>query len=63
MLAGGYTAETAEAALQDNLADLIAFGKPFVSNPDFVERTRNAVPLLAWDETTFYEGGDKGYII
>lgn len=62
MLAGGYTAETAEAALQNNLADLIAFGKPFVSNPDFVERTRNAVPLLPWDETTFYEGGDKGYI-
>lgn len=62
MLAGGYSANTAEAVLQENLADLVAFGKPFVSNPDFVERIRGNAPLAKWDAATFYEGGDKGYI-
>jgi N-ethylmaleimide reductase len=62
MLAGGYTAGTAEAAIKSNEADLIAFGKPFISNPDLVERFRRHAPLTEWDETSFYEGGDKGYI-
>jgi N-ethylmaleimide reductase len=62
VLAGGYTAATAEAAIQSGLADLIAFGKPFVSNPDLVERFRLGLPLSDWDESTFYEGGDHGFI-
>lgn len=62
ILAGGYTAASAEAALQAGLADLIAFGRPFISNPDLVERFRHNVPLAPGDNATFYDGGDKGYI-
>lgn len=62
ILAGGYTAATAEAALQAGLADLIAFGKPFIANPDLVERFRRDMPLAVPDEDTFYQGGDTGYI-
>jgi len=60
--AGGFTAESAEAALQDGLADLIAFGKPFIANPDLVERFRKNEPLAVPNEETFYQGGDRGYI-
>lgn len=62
ILAGGFTAPAAEAALAAGLADLIAFGRPFIANPDLVERFRHNAPLTAGDETTFYEGGDRGYI-
>jgi N-ethylmaleimide reductase len=62
ILAGGYTAATAEAALQAELADLIAFGKPFIANPELVERFRRNTPLAVPDEDTFYQGGDTGYI-
>lgn len=41
----GYTKETAEAAIQDGEADLVAFGRPFISNPDLVERFANNLPL------------------
>jgi N-ethylmaleimide reductase len=61
MLAGGYTAARAEAVLQSGLADLVAFGRPFIANPDLVERFRRNAPLAEPDESTFYEGGDKGY--
>lgn len=62
MLAGGYTAGSAEAALQAGLADMIAFGKPFISNPDLVERFRRNAPLAVPDTATFYWGGNNGYI-
>ena len=62
ILAGGYTAASAEAALQAGLADMIAFGKPFISNPDLVERFKRNAPLADPDIATFYWGGDKGYI-
>jgi N-ethylmaleimide reductase len=62
ILAGDYTAVSAEAALQEGLADLIAFGRPFISNPDLVERFRHNVPLALANKETFYEGGEKGYI-
>lgn len=61
VLAGGYTAETAEAALQAGLADLIAFGKPYIANPDLTERFRLGIPLTAGDPGTYYQGGDEGY--
>lgn len=61
VLAGGYTAKTAEAALQAGLADLIAFGKPFIANPDLPERFRHNIPLAAGDPDTYYQGGDEGY--
>jgi 2,4-dienoyl-CoA reductase-like NADH-dependent reductase (Old Yellow Enzyme family) len=41
----GYTQATAEQAIADGHADLIAFGRPFISNPDLVERFRNGWPL------------------
>lgn len=62
ILAGGYTAETAETVLQAGLADLIAFGRPYIANPDLVERIRHCAPLAMGDPATYYEGGDEGYI-
>ncbi|MGN7884759.1 alkene reductase [Dyadobacter sp. 22481] len=62
ILAGGYSAETAEAALQAGLADLIAFGKPYIANPDLTERFRLNIPLAVGDPATYYQGGDEGYI-
>jgi N-ethylmaleimide reductase len=47
--------------LAEGAADLIAFGKPFISNPDLVERLKKGAPLNAWDKATFYGGGAKGY--
>lgn len=61
ILAGGCTAETAEMALQAGLADLIAFGKPYIANPDLTERFRLGIPLAAGDPDTYYQGGDGGY--
>jgi N-ethylmaleimide reductase len=62
ILVGGYTAASAESMLQGGLADLIAFGRPFIANPDLVERFRHNAPLAEADSDTFYQGGDKGYI-
>ena len=47
--------------LNEGAADLIAFGKPFISNPDLVERLKKGAPLNEWDKATFYGGGAKGY--
>lgn len=62
ILAGGFSAVSAEASLRAGLADLIAFGRPFIANPDLVERFRYSLPLSAGDQATYYEGGDEGYI-
>ncbi|OCA69095.1 alkene reductase [Chryseobacterium artocarpi] len=62
MLAGDYTKESAEIAIENGLADLVAFGRPFISNPDLVNRFKNNLPLAVGDEETFYKGGDYGYI-
>jgi N-ethylmaleimide reductase len=61
MLAGGYTADFAEATLNEGLADMIAFGRPFIANPDLVGRFRNDLPLAVADINKFYEGGQTGY--
>lgn len=62
ILSGGYTAEKAEADLNKGNADLIAFGRPFISNPDLVERIKHNHPLNnALDASTFYTPGEKGY--
>ncbi|MCX6304568.1 MAG: alkene reductase [Bacteroidetes bacterium] len=62
ILAGGYSKETAERDLQSGLADLIAFGRPFISNPDLAERMLNDWPLNTdWDFNTFYSADEKGY--
>jgi len=62
ILNGGYTHETADKALANNEADLIAFGVPYIANPDLVERFRIGAALNAPDPSTFYVPGDHGYI-
>jgi len=58
---GGFTAESAEKALQSNEADLIAFGRPFISNPDLVEKLKTGAKLTDPDMSTFYTSGEQGY--
>ncbi len=62
MANNGYDAAMAAQAVDDGAADLVAFGKPFISNPDLVERLRRAAPLNALDQASLYGGGAKGYI-
>lgn len=57
----GFDLALAEKVLAANAADLIAFGKPFISNPDLVERLKSGAPLNEPDKATFYGGGAKGY--
>lgn len=61
MLAGGFDRTSAESALQAGQADLIAFARPFLANPDLVARMRADAPLNAVDMATFYTPGPKGY--
>jgi N-ethylmaleimide reductase len=58
----GYTLELAEETLAEDAADLIAFGRLFIANPDLVERLRRGAPLNALDQATLYGGGAEGYI-
>ena len=57
----GYTREMAIAAILENRADMIAFGRPFIANPDLVERLRQGASLNEDDKATWYGGGAKGY--
>jgi N-ethylmaleimide reductase len=61
ILAGGFDGDSAEVALAAGQADLIAFGRPFLANPDLVERLRNKAALNAPDFDTFYTPGAQGY--
>jgi len=61
ILAGGFDHASAEKALADGSADLIAFGRPFLANPDLVERMKAGTPLNAPDMATFYTPGPVGY--
>ncbi|WP_338868435.1 alkene reductase [Myxococcus stipitatus] len=58
---GGYDARTGEAAVAQGEADLVAYGVPFLSNPDLPERFRQQAPLNAADASTFFTGEEKGY--
>ncbi len=60
MVNNGYDKALAEKAVA-NGADLVAFGKPYIANPDLVERLRRNTPLNAPDKATFYGGGAEGY--
>jgi len=60
MVNNGYDQPLAEEALKEG-DDLVAFGKPFISNPDLVRRLREGAALNPWDKNTFYGGGEKGY--
>lgn len=57
----GYSAEMAEAAIGSGYADLVAFGRSFISNPDLVTRLRRRAPLAKANRATFYGGGAEGY--
>ncbi len=58
---GGYDRTTAIEAIQSGLADLVAFGVPFLANPDLTERLRHGMPLNPPDPSTFYGGDARGY--
>ena len=59
---GGYDVRTAQAAIARGEADLVAFGVPFLANPDLPVRYRSDAALNAPDQATFYAGEEKGYI-
>jgi N-ethylmaleimide reductase len=59
--AGGYTPESAKAAVSNDQADAIAFGRFYISNPDLAERILKGAELTPYNRTTFYGGAEKGY--
>jgi 2,4-dienoyl-CoA reductase-like NADH-dependent reductase (Old Yellow Enzyme family) len=62
LLSGGFTHLTAQQAIDDGLADLAVFGRPFIANPDLVDRLRHGWPLADAGREAFYGGGSQGYI-
>lgn len=60
--AGGFDRASAIAILQAGDADLVAFGRQFIANPDLPERLRRDLPLNRYDRNTFYGGGRPGYV-
>ena len=62
ILSGGYDRDRAEADIESGAADLVAYGRPFISNPDLVARLKSGAPLAPADQTTFYASGPAGYI-
>ncbi|WP_375748670.1 alkene reductase [Vibrio sp. HN007] len=58
--AGRYNGEKASQAIEEGLADMIGFGRPFVSNPDLPERIKNGYPLAQHDPATLFGGAEKG---
>jgi N-ethylmaleimide reductase len=62
ILCGGFDKESAEAAIKSGLTDLVAFGRPFINNPDLVEKFENNSPLAEdLNMDLFYTAGEKGY--
>ena len=61
MINGGYTKELAEQAITNGEGDMVAFGVPYLANPDLPERFAADAPLNAPDMKTFYQGEEKGY--
>jgi N-ethylmaleimide reductase len=61
ILNGGYDAVTANAAIEDGLADMVSFGAPFIANPDLPLRFARGALLNEVDVATYYAGEEKGY--
>jgi len=61
MANNGYDKARAQAALANNDCDLVAFGIPFLANPDLVYRYQNDLPLNEAEQVTFYGGDEAGY--
>jgi N-ethylmaleimide reductase len=62
LVAGGFEPEGAEAILEKGDADMVAFGRYFIANPDLPKRIRLGVPLNPYDRATFYGGDRHGYV-
>ena len=58
---GGFTRESGNKVLEESYADAVTFGKPFISNPDLVERIRRGAKWARWNKNTFYTPGAEGY--
>ncbi|EJV9412515.1 alkene reductase [Vibrio vulnificus] len=61
IVAGSYTQARADEVLEKGYADLVAFGRPFVSNPDLVARLKHQQPLAELDGATLFGGDERGY--
>lgn len=61
ILSGGYNLERAENDLQADKGDLVAIGRPWIANPDLVERFKEGAEIQTPDQDTFYTPGAKGY--
>lgn len=61
IVAGNYDAARGEAIVKSGLADLVAFGRPFIANPDFPARIAAGWPLAAFDGNTLFGGDERGY--
>jgi N-ethylmaleimide reductase len=61
MVNGGHSLQSANAVIQDRLADLVSFGSSFLANPDLPERLLKEAPLNTPDKSTFYGGDARGY--
>lgn len=61
MVNGGYSRDLALEAVASGMADAVAFGRPFISNPDLVQRLKDNVPLALPDTATMYGGSREGY--
>src|ERR1700688_4791853 len=57
----GMTAERGSRLIAEGIADLVAFGRPYIANPDVVERLATGAPLAEIDWTTVYASGPRGY--
>ncbi len=62
MVNNGYDLAMAQKVVAEGKADLVSFGRAFISNPDLVERLRRNAPLAELDRATLYGGGEKGYV-
>lgn len=60
--AGGFKGDSADAIIRAGDADLVAFGRDFIANPDLPERLRRNLPLNAYDRPTFFGGSEAGYV-
>lgn len=57
-----FTSEDAQRAVKEKIADAVAFGRPFIANPDLFERIKDDLPLNSPDTKTFYTEGGRGYV-
>ena len=61
ILSGGYDAVRADKDIADGRCDLVAFGRPFLANPDFIARSKAGAAMNAPDMDSFYTADAKGY--